>query len=413
MLTSIRLRNFKSFADAEAPLGPLTLLVGVNASGKSNVLDALRFLKGVASVGLPIDRLLQGQASGRGALWSGIRGGIHEVVRNGAGSFALETTWRGTSKGVKYVLEYALECAVAPAPIVCAESLRNNETSEVVFVGRLLSRDEGINSRRPEDMRLELKTSEKDDSREVPTVYQSLAILERFGRLSEESPKAKKEAAQAMSQALSALTFLDITPSLMRRYVPQEIAEIGETGEYLSAVLFQLCKDPEQKQSLVDWLTELCAPELADIDFSTTDEGEVMLRLIEKDGIRVSARSLSEGTLRFLGELVALRTAPEGSVILMEEIGNGLHPRRVHLLIEYLEAITEERNLQVIATTHSPLVLQALSPKARDDVVVLGRVPEKPGTILRRLADLPGFAEIVERRGMDYLFTTGWLEQAL
>jgi predicted ATPase len=206
--------------------------------------------------------------------------------------------------------------------------------------------------------------------------------------------------------------FLDMVPSSMRRYVPREMQEMGEGGEFLSAVLWRLCQDADVKQGLIDWLAELCAPELDDIGFSETDEGEVMLRLTEKDGSRVSARSLSDGTLRFLGELVALRTAPEGSVLMMEELGNGLHPRRMHLLVEYLETMTQRRNIQVIATTHSPLVLQALGERSRRDVVVLGRPPGAPGSIMRRLGDLPGFDTIVEQRGMDYLFTTGWLEQA-
>ena len=47
MLTSLRLRNFKNFADETLRMGPLTVLVGANASGKSNVRDAFRFLHGI------------------------------------------------------------------------------------------------------------------------------------------------------------------------------------------------------------------------------------------------------------------------------------------------------------------------------------------------------------------------------
>ena len=47
MLKQIRIIDFKSFADEEVALAPLTLLVGANASGKSNFLDALWFLHGL------------------------------------------------------------------------------------------------------------------------------------------------------------------------------------------------------------------------------------------------------------------------------------------------------------------------------------------------------------------------------
>src|SRR5262245_18065296 len=48
MLKRIELTNFKSFARQGVELAPFTLLVGPNASGKSNLLDALRFLQGTA-----------------------------------------------------------------------------------------------------------------------------------------------------------------------------------------------------------------------------------------------------------------------------------------------------------------------------------------------------------------------------
>jgi hypothetical protein len=47
MLTKLRVEQFKNFKQAELALGPLTLLVGANASGKSNLRDAFRFLHGI------------------------------------------------------------------------------------------------------------------------------------------------------------------------------------------------------------------------------------------------------------------------------------------------------------------------------------------------------------------------------
>ena len=138
-----------------------------------------------------------------------------------------------------------------------------------------------------------------------------------------------------------------------------------------------------------------------------------MAMFIEKGGTRISVRSASDGTLHFLGTLIALRTAEPGSVILIEDIEAGLHPTRIRLLVEYLEAVTHERQIQVIATTHSPVVLQWLSDESLRNAIVFGRVPDHEGTIMRRLGDLPHFDEVVQRKGIDELFTTGWLEMAL
>lgn len=108
----------------------------------------------------------------------------------------------------------------------------------------------------------------------------------------------------------------------------------------------------------------------------------------------------------------ALR-ASAGSI---EEIENGLHPTRAALLVELLTQIIQDRGVQVVATTHSPLVLEALA-RVDEDVlrraVLLARVPELSGSQARALGDLPHFGEVLERRGIERLFTTKWLERAL
>jgi predicted ATPase len=213
-------------------------------------------------------------------------------------------------------------------------------------------------------------------------------------------------------QGLS-LILLRIRTESMRGYGRRK-APLGDEGKNISGVLADICSEPEAKQSLVAWLTEICAPELEDIDFVEVRElGDVMAIFVEKGGKRISARSISDGTLHFLGTLLALRTAEPGSVVLIEEVEHGLHPTRIGLLVEYLEAVTRERDIQIIATTHSPVVLEWLSDEALRNVVVFGRVPEHEGTLMRRLRDLPHFDEAVARAGIEELFTTGWLEMAL
>lgn len=182
----------------------------------------------------------------------------------------------------------------------------------------------------------------------------------------------------------------------------------------MSGVLADLCADPMEKFSLVTFIAELCAPEIEDIEFLGVEQlGDVIARFVEKDGKRISARSVSDGTLHFLGTLLALRTAKPGSVVLIEEVEAGLHPTRIRLLVNYLEAVTQELDIQVIATTHSPVVLQWLSEESLRNTIVCGRVPEHEGTIMRHLSELPHLFDVLQRTGIDELFTTGWLEMAL
>ena len=90
MIESIRLIDFKNFADATLKLGPLTTLVGANASGKSNVRDAFRFLHGI-SRGYSLAEII-GEKWGEGGTlqWKGIRGGTREACREGAERFEIQ-----------------------------------------------------------------------------------------------------------------------------------------------------------------------------------------------------------------------------------------------------------------------------------------------------------------------------------
>ena len=91
MLTRLRLQDFKSFADQEIVLSPMTVLVGANASGKSNLLDAIRFLQGLDRYGV-VGGLNGEMANGR-QTWPGIRGGTVEAARGRRDRFTITVDW--------------------------------------------------------------------------------------------------------------------------------------------------------------------------------------------------------------------------------------------------------------------------------------------------------------------------------
>jgi predicted ATPase len=423
MLERLRLTDFKSFVDEEAELAPLTLLVGANASGKSNLLDALRFLQRTV-LDESLADLLNGE-QGRPEGWQGIRGKAPETARIGTTSFVIESTWTApiledadfdgtpwpTDPSALGEFTHRIACSTAPEVKLESESLgRGRAEGSLYRTGAI--RGDAIELPWPP---LGRKAKTPPGTTTLVTRDQSVSWT-IFGSVGHGSPVVPGEVARyaaALSTALDRLRFVDIQPARMRGYGRRR-APLGEDGSNISGVLAQLCDDPEERRTLVAWLTEICAPELVDLDFIEVPElGDVMAVLVEKGGRRITARSLSGGTLRFLGMLVALRTADPGSVILLEDIEADLHPTRIRMLVEYLEAVTRERQLQILATTHSPVVLEWLPVETLRSAIVCGRIPEREGTVMRRLGDLPHFGEIVERRGIDELFTTGWLEMAL
>ncbi len=382
MLKRIRLLDFKSFADEEIELAPLTLLVGANASGKSNFLDALWFLHGL-TLGLDLDEVLDGEepAHRNGEPWPGLRGGSNEASRFGATQFEISTTWGGLWGDLKADpdVHHRIACRTrlgrtGPAPRVISEFCwtADNEPGDRVV-------SEGLKS--------------------------------ALGRQGSDDPGLPQ---QVGIRGLGFYHLISIRPQRMRDYGQLKRPHLAADGTNFSGALHHLCARPEERQALVDWLTELLAPEIVDVDFIEVEElGDVMAVFVEKDGTRVSARSLSDGTLRFLGLLLSLRGASRGSTFLIEEIDSGLHPARVHVLMDFLRQVTRDRDLQIIATTHAPTCLEFLDEEALRSTIVFGRVPEHEGTIMRQLGDLPHFDGVVKRKGLSGMFTTGWLEMAL
>ena len=406
MLKKLHIEDFKSFADETIELHPLTVLVGANASGKSNLLDAVRFLQGLA-LDMSLVDAMRGRWEGGRQVWPGLRGGVADVARRGATELSIESEWAIGGE----VITHRLACEPGDHPLLSSESLHSSMVSGYLFdtnAGALrdqAGRDQGSS------IRVALKRTGRGNSpTQVHAASRSLLHqLRTDPPVSEDVARVRELVLRAMRTAY----FLDITPSLMRDFVGKHVGELGLEGENVSALAWNICQDAEAKADLVDWLAELCAPELEDIDFAKTDLGDVMLVVVERGGRRIPARSLSDGTLRFLGQLIALRTAPEGSLLLIEEIENGLHPTRAHLLVEAMEAATRARGVQVVATTHSPLVLNALSDAALRQAVLVARPPGSQGTIMRHLGDLPDFDQVRQRRGVDRMLASGWLERAL
>ncbi|WNG17476.1 AAA family ATPase [Cystobacter fuscus] len=420
MLKRLRLNDFKSFVDEDVPLAPLTLLLGANASGKSNFLDALQFLH-ANSFDLDLEQILNGEQRVSPDAWRGLRGGASEAARLGTARFTIESDWSAllveldaqaiasgrlpiekAQRELALDITHRMTCRTTPQPLLEEESL--------IHEGGGTARTGALRGDRIEMIVLPPETSDSAKSAtRLFSAHRSVFLLHQQVPRSD----GMMLPSVALAEAFSQIEFLNIQPSAMRGYGRRN-APLGGEGRNISGVLARLCDEAETKRAITDWLAEFCAPEIADIDFVEVKElGDVMAMLVEKSGRRVSVRSASDGTLRFLGTLLALRLAPRNSVILLEELDSGLHPTRIKLLVEYLETVTRERGIQVIATTHSPVILQWLSQQTLRDSLVFGRVPDHEGTLVRRLGDLPHFDEVVRRKGIDELFTTGWMEMAL
>ena len=395
MLTHIRLQGFKSFVDQSVAMGRRVVCVGPNASGKSNLFDALCFLKGLAS-GLSIAETLEGHREGGHLTWPGVRGGF-EVRRADCSDLTITTGW--TLDGQQ--LDHEITCRFSPEPHIVRECVSGQRFAEVRAIELPDQTSSGV-----AEVSIPHDAGGRSIERVADTTRSHLARPQAAWDIDPELA--------AVFQAMRAISPVDVRPDLMRGFVSLSARDLGSNAENLSAVLHLLARDPEKRAAIVDWLRSLCAPELEDLGFIEVQEvNQVMLKLVERGGTAISARSLSDGTLHFLGMLVAIYTAPASSLLLLEDLDAGLHPSRLRSLVQAFERAGDPGAEQVMVTTHSPYVLAALERESLRDSILFNRSLLGNGSLIRRLGDLPDFDEVEERLGIVRMFETEWLEQAL
>src|SRR5690349_15887826 len=106
MLKQLILENWKSFRYAELPLDPLTVLIGTNASGKSNVVEALEFLQRIAQ-GENIETALAGDKT-----LPSIRGGVEWAALQGEKYLTLTLILEGEYKNIEHA--YSIKIQTKP-----------------------------------------------------------------------------------------------------------------------------------------------------------------------------------------------------------------------------------------------------------------------------------------------------------
>lgn len=414
MLTRLHLERFKNFREAGLPLGPFTVLVGTNASGKSNLRDAFRFLHGV-SRGYTLAEIIGEKWVEGGVLqWRGIRGGMREATFQESGTFALEVGFKVDDKGQVRDAAYRIEVEIdhnGTPPRVKAERLVINGRGQFVFD----SHPDANAPAQPDPLHLAVRLRKEGKKGWFgPTIsfINNRPVLSQVVDHPEVKLPAVKEHARLALAALSDMRFLDLAPDAMRLPSLPGQTILGDRGENLSSVLQAICEKPEARRALVEWVRELTPLDASDFAFVSDQTGRILVTLVEENGQRTSAYSASDGTLRFLAMIAALLGPEPARFYFFEELENGIHPTRLHLLLQLIEQKVAEGNIQMVATSHSPQLLGFLSEMARENAVVVYRLPDRPDAQIRRILDIPQAAGILKEQDLSRLHASGWLEDA-
>jgi hypothetical protein len=219
--------------------------------------------------------------------------------------------------------------------------------------------------------------------------------------------------AQWALRALRSMRFLDLRPEAMRiPSVPGQIV-LGDRGENLSSVLQAICETPKKKRAVLEWIRALTPLDVEDFDFVADQTGKILVTLIESGGQRTSAYSASDGTLRFLAMIAAMQGPNPARFYFVEELDTGIHPTRLHLLVQLIEQTVRRKEIQVVGTTHSPQLLAMLSAEAREQASLVYRLEDAPEGRIRRIVDMPDARRVLEQQSIGRLHEVGWLEDTM
>jgi predicted ATPase len=350
-ITELVLENWRNFARAEVGLQRRAFLVGPNASGKSNLLDSLRFLRDVVRVG----------------------GGFQEAVRQREGISALRCLAARQNPHISIRVRIGTEAE--PERWTYQVQFHQNGKRPAVSSERVWHGSKLI-LERPDD----------GDRRDAERLTQT--HLEQVGN---------NQAFREVADFLVSIHYLHLVPQLVRD--PERSVKVNGTDPYGSDFLDQVASTSERTRNarlkrIVSAL-QVAVPQLSELVLERDDTGRPHLKgkyeHWRPQGAWQTERQFSDGTLRLLG---LLWVALEGDgPLLLEEPELSLHPGVVRHLPRLFARIQHKKGRQILISTHSPDLLRD-EGIGLDEVLLL--VPGREGTDVRlasRMMDVPALLE--------------------
>jgi len=411
MLTRLKVSGFKNLVDVDVRFGAFTCIAGTNGVGKSNLFDAIQFLSALADRSL-IEAALS--VRDEGGKTGDIRSLFHRVGDKYADRMSFELEMIVPREGVDDLgqqaeasitfLHYSLELgyhhhddlrSLGTLEILKEELRhinRSNASKHLLFNCNKSWQKAVIMGKRTSPF----ISSVDSEGGLIIRLHQDGIKGKPLSRLAAKLPRTVLSVANAAEsptvllarREMQSWQLLQLEPSPLRQ--PDEFSaptHLGSDGSHLAATLYNLARLGKNEEQIYAQVASRLSELLDDVDTIWVDRDDrrelLTLMVKSRDGTIHPARSLSDGTMRFLA-LVVLELNPESiGLLCLEEPENGIHPERIPKIISLLQDIATDVNepvddvkdsslKQVIINTHSPAVVQQVP----DDSLLVAEVKE-------------------------------------
>ncbi len=388
MITSLKISGFKSFQNFEMNFTPLTVIAGANASGKSNLFDALKLLSRLAETDLKT--AFSEQRGDPGELFTQYSENSYatemEFVVEMLANRHVRDNWGGVAELNSTRLRYQLIIVRKNNALgfedlaVKLERLEKIKTDEDQWSKEIL----------PKDARFLSKTYRSGGSKEpfIQTFEQNgiptLQIRQDGKQGNKKTTRADAVTqtiiggirgvdfphAFAAKEEMRSWKFLQLNPEDLREPTHQDVGlkdVLTSSGKYLAAALYRIKQSDEY--SLKEVSRELAGflPDFTEVNvYDDKANRQFIIKIKGSDGNEFSSRVLSEGTLRLLTLCILEYDEKHTGLLCFEEPENGIHPFRMDAMALLLKKLssdfsTSDTSLrQVIVNTHSPVLVSEL-----------------------------------------------------
>jgi predicted ATPase len=361
VLRQLIVKGFKSLADVEVTFPRLAVLFGPNAAGKSNLLDAIQALSRIGTSRTLSDALTEPIRGYPVEAFAFPEGGLAALLSQRVACFSLNATLEIS----KDLYDYRVMVAFQPG----SGSLAVRDEYLAALSQRGEPKGNPSIERVDDHLRVRRKSKPANPRREPVGLNYAMLSDPRLGGV-------EYRAIERCRNELSGWRTYYLDPRVAMRSArpPADVRDIGVLGEDIAPFLYRLHAESPKYFDAVKRTLRSLIPSVEDLTVDLDKRRGTLDIQIRQGGIEFSSRIISEGTLRVLA-LCAIAVNPwSGSLLAFEEPENGVHPRRLELIVQLLMSLAIERGRQIVVTTHSPLLCDAVLRQGKlypDDIALL------------------------------------------
>ena len=358
LISRITLHNWKNFQDCSVNLAQRCFIVGANATGKSNFLDAIRFL--------------------------------HDIVKKGGG------------------LQTAVESRGGITKIRCLSARKQTD----VLISVMLRENAGAPDKWQYTIGFKhtgggiFKSEVSVCEEKVIKLTENHTLLDRDENSSDETPDTLKythieqavtsQSFKELKDALEDIEYMNLVPQMVRESSSGSMLKEDYYGRSFLADMAKLNESVRNKYLLkINEILRCAVPQLDNLSFVKDKNGfyhlEAKYLHWRAKGSKQTESQFSDGTLRLIGFLFSILNGR--GILLLEEPEINLHPGVVKQLPEFIAKLQRYKDRQIIITTHSYDILS--NDGIGEDEVILLRSSNE-GTDAEVAADIEEAKEILD-----------------